>query len=350
MTIGTIDTSRMSRTKAPACPVWPGVSTDVVDQVADHRRLRRARQQVGGEVVAQHRHAGHQHAGDHRLPAQRPGDPPERLPPVGAQVARGLERRRRHPVEAGEQRQDHVRHVAVDQAQDDGLGPAAEPVHVDLEQPAEAERPVDQPVGLEQVHPGQHPHHVADPERRDQGGEQEALPPAREPGRVVGHRVGDQQAQQAGHPDVHDGPDQGGTEEGVPADDVLPDVLELLDVPVVRVPDRHRLAQDRVDAAEQDRQHDVERRDQQEGDPDDAGDREQPATGCGSRRARPAQPPALNSCQMRWYAASAAGGQLQQRHPGRRSPSRSPPRWRGSPARTPCSTRDSGVNAVSGGW
>ena len=62
---------------------------------------------------------------------------------------------------------------------------------VHVEQPEQAQALVHPAVDLQQVHPGEHPHHVADPERRDQQREDQALAPAAEPGDVVGHRVRD---------------------------------------------------------------------------------------------------------------------------------------------------------------
>ncbi len=99
-------------------PGLPRREHGVVDQVADHRGAGRARQQVAGEVVAQHRQAGQQHAGHDHRPRHRPGHPPERREPVGAEVAGALDEVGGQPVEAGVQRDDHVGHVAVDQAED----------------------------------------------------------------------------------------------------------------------------------------------------------------------------------------------------------------------------------------
>ena len=73
-----------------------------------------------------------------------------------------------------------------------------QPVDVHVEDAAEAEHLVDPAVVCEQVHPGQHAHHVADPERRDEQCEDQALAPSGQPGHVVRDRERDRQAQHAG--------------------------------------------------------------------------------------------------------------------------------------------------------
>jgi len=62
-------------------------------------------------------------------------------------------------------------------------------------------------VRLQEIHPGEHSHHVADPEGQDDQDENESFPPPRVPGRVVGDRIPDQQAEGQGDEDVNDRPD-----------------------------------------------------------------------------------------------------------------------------------------------
>ncbi len=98
-------------------------------------------------------------------------------------------------VERGEERQDQVRDVPVDEREDDRRRAPAEPVAGLAEHVREHEEPVHVAVGLQQVHPGQHPHHVADPEREDDQDQDQALPSPGVSCRVVSDRVADEQAE-----------------------------------------------------------------------------------------------------------------------------------------------------------
>ena len=86
------------------------------------------------------------------------GSPPGRGRPRGGSV---------DPVEGGEERQDHVGDIAVDEREDDGRRLASEPFAWLAEDVREDEEPVHVAVRGEQVHPREHPHQVADPEGKD---------------------------------------------------------------------------------------------------------------------------------------------------------------------------------------
>ena len=237
--------------------------------------LGRAGQQLVGEVVADHRQHGDQHAGQDGLPGQRQRHPQERAHPVQPQVAAGLDERRVDPVQAGVEHQDQVRDVAVDQAEDHGEGVSAEPVDRGGDDADRGQRLVHVAVGLQQVDPGQHAHHVADPERRDQQDEEQDLAPPGEPGHEVGRRVGDQQREQRRHRDVPDRPPHDRPDERRAADQVVPDVDDVGRAPAQRVPHRDRRLEQPVQLAHGDGQHGVERHDEQQDEPDHAGQRQQ---------------------------------------------------------------------------
>ena len=74
--------------------------------------------------------------GEDRRHRQRQGDHAERLERAGAEISRGLEEAAVDPVEERVERQDHERHVAVDEAEDHGRRPAVEPVVGRVEDPA----------------------------------------------------------------------------------------------------------------------------------------------------------------------------------------------------------------------
>ena len=171
-----------------------------------------------------------------------------------------------------------------------------------------------EPVGREQVDPGQHPHQVVDPQRQDQAEQDDAPPASRVARREVRHRVADEQRQPDRDDHELDRAQRDGQE--LPA---VPDVLQHLehvaDVPVQRVPERDGL-RERVLVAEGDGQDRVEGDEEEDGQPRDARQREQPP-----RPARAAHQPTLNfdqassqkrcpstlSCRSSWLAANWSG-------------------------------------------
>ena len=114
---------------------------------------------------------------------------PERADGAASQVASRLQQAGVDAIEEAEQGQDHVRDVPVHQAHDHGERSALEPPDRVVHEVDEHEEPVDVPVVVQQVDPGEHPHQVADPERGDQQDEQQALVPAAEAGHVVRDRI-----------------------------------------------------------------------------------------------------------------------------------------------------------------
>ena len=139
-----------------------------VDLVADQARLRRPGEQVGRVVVAEHRQRDDHDPREDRRHRERQRDHAERLERARAQVARRLEEAPVDPVEERVERQDHERHVAVDEPEDHRGRAAVEPVARRVEDPDPDEHVVHPAVVLEQVDPGEHPHQVADEERRDE--------------------------------------------------------------------------------------------------------------------------------------------------------------------------------------
>ncbi len=266
----------------------------VVDRVAQQRRLGRAGHQVRRVVVAEHRQR------DQHDPAQRPGlrhrqhDAPEGLRGRGAEVARGLDHPLVDPVQRRVQRQDQVRHVAVDEPENHRDRLPAEPV-VAVEQPDRGEERVDREgvedlrrvaAGVEQVRPGEHPHQVGDPERRHQQDQQDDLRvPVRVARDVVGDRVADRQREHDRQPDVEQR-----AQEHVPRAPARQHILDRLedvaDVPVERVPVRDRLVEV-GDVAQPDGDDRVEGDEEERGEPRHARRREPP----------PALHPLRNSAQ-----------------------------------------------------
>src|SRR5260370_1783110 len=59
----------------------------------------------------------------------------------------------------------------------------------------ERQHPVDVSAGLQEVDPGQHSHHVANPERRDQQDQEETFATASKPRHEVGGWIRDEQGQ-----------------------------------------------------------------------------------------------------------------------------------------------------------
>ena len=113
-----------------------------VDRVAEDRRLGRARDEVGRVVVAEHRQRDEHDAGQRPGLRERDDDAPEGARRRGAEVARGLDVALVDAIERGEERQDQVRHVAVDEREDHRDVLAAEPVGA-VEQPELLEQRVD---------------------------------------------------------------------------------------------------------------------------------------------------------------------------------------------------------------
>jgi hypothetical protein len=92
---------------------------ELVDLVADHVRLRRGRDEVGGVVVAEHRQRDQHRAGEDPRDGERKRDAQERAQRARPEVARGLDLAPVDPVDGDEQRQDEERQVAVDEREDD---------------------------------------------------------------------------------------------------------------------------------------------------------------------------------------------------------------------------------------
>ena len=124
-------------------------------------------------------------------------------------------------------------------------------------------------VGLQQADPGQHAHHVADPERRDEQDQEQPLPTAGEAGHEVRGRIADEQAEQAGDGHVDHRPDHNRPGERRAAHQVAGDVDDVLRAPGERVPHRDGGLEELVELAHRDREHRVERHDEQQHQPDD---------------------------------------------------------------------------------
>ena len=250
-----------------------------VDRVADHRVLGARGHQVRGVVVAEHRQGDDHGSREDPLLRQRQRDPPERARGARAHVAGRLELGPIDPIECGVEGQDEERDVAVDQPEDHRhVGDGSAVPHDRLvHEGAQEEEPVEQ-AGIvrlhrQQVHPGEHPHQVAHPERRDHQGEQEDLHPPAVARDVVGDRIADQRAEHDRRGDVQQGAcelrlDPPGREQ------LARGLGERLELPLQRVPRRDRQGEDLITGAERDRRDRVERHDEQEQQPDDPGRRE----------------------------------------------------------------------------
>ena len=99
-----------------------------------------------------------------------------------------------------------------------------------------------------------------------------AFPPPRVPGRVVGDRIPDQQAEGQGDEDVNDRPDPD-VEPDSSRREPTEDLAEPTHVPFERVPDGNRLEEDRVDRSERDPKDRIERNDEEENQPENARER-----------------------------------------------------------------------------
>ena len=178
-----------------------------------------------------------------------------------------------------------------------GLGEQAEREEEALD-PEAVQRARADAVRRQQVDPREHPHEVVDPQREDQQQQDDPLPPAGVPRREVRDRVADQQREPDRDRDELDRA-QRDRQERAAVPEVAQHLQHVADVPVERVPVRHRL-RERVLVAERDGEHRVERDEEEDREPGDAGQREQ-----APRPARVHQP-ALNfdqaSSQRRWPA------------------------------------------------
>ena len=140
--------------------------------------------------------------------------------------------------------------------------------------PIAAQRPRPEAVGREQVDPGEHPHQVVDPERQDQEQEHEPLtgrhvaPRSTRPGSRSGARA---RARASTKTNVRTKT----VRNGPPCQMFSQRGEHVADVPVERVPERHRL-RERVLVAERDGDDGVEGEQEEDGQPRDAGEREQP--------------------------------------------------------------------------
>ena len=122
---------------------------------------------------------------------QRQDDLAERRDRPGAQVARRLEERAVQALEADVDRQDHQRQVVVDDAQEIANGVLRSWMSPNPTQP----RMRGMPFPPRSVHPGVGPDEEAGPERDDDEGDEHELPVAADLEREgVGHRVGDDRA------------------------------------------------------------------------------------------------------------------------------------------------------------
>ena len=128
---------------------------------------------------------------------------------------------------------------------------------------------VDVPVRLEQALPRVDPHQVADPERRHQQHEDQALTLPGEPRGVVRDRVADHQADHARGEHERERADQR-IEVDPAGGELLKRRGERAEAPPPRLVDGERRAEERIDRAERHRNDDVERQDEQDDQPDEA--------------------------------------------------------------------------------
>ena len=124
---------------------------------------------------------------------------------------------------------------------------------------------VDRAVGVEQALPGVDPHQVADPERRHQQDQDQALVLRGEPRGVVGDGVAEHEADDARRDHVLERADQGRLVDVRAGVELLEGAVERVERPPPRRVVRHRRAEvAEVHGAERDREHHVERQDEQE--------------------------------------------------------------------------------------
>ncbi len=260
------------------------LTCELVDLVADQVRLRGGRDEVGRVVVAEHRQGDEHAAGEDPGHRERQRHAPERAERARAEIARRLDLPLVDPVERREQRQDQERDVAVDERDDHGRALPVEPAASGGEQPEPEEQPLDPEVvedprapavRREQVDPGEHPHQVVDPERHDQQEQDEPLPAAAVARREVGDGIADQEREGHRDRDELDRADRDTVRNCSPCQMLRSTSSDVADVPVERVPERHRLGE-RVLVAERDRDDCVEGDEEEDREPHDAGKGEQP--------------------------------------------------------------------------
>ena len=245
-----------------------------VDLVPDHARLRRAREEIRRVVVAEHRERDDRAAREHGRDRERERHQPERLVRARAQVTRRFEQAPVDTVEERVEREDHERHVPVDEAEDHRRRSSVEP-RPRLADDADPEQHAVHPaVVLEEVDPGEHPHQVADEERRDQAQQEESLPAAAVAGDEVRDRVGDDERERSRDEHVDERAHEDRLERAVAREELAGHEAERARVPIERVPGGDRRLQDRVDRPEGDAEHRVERDQEEDADPDDARQRE----------------------------------------------------------------------------
>ena len=119
-------------------------------------------------------------------------------------------------------------------------------------------------VVLEQVHPGRHPHHVADEERREEPGEEERAPAARVPRDEVGERVPDRERDDRREADEQEGPQDALEVQAARLGEVRQRERHRDSVPLRGVPDGDGRAEHGVERSEGDAEDGVEGDDEQD--------------------------------------------------------------------------------------
>ncbi len=183
------------------------------------------------------------------------------------QVPPRLQQRLIDSIQGGKQRQDHVRDVAVHQAQDHRQALPLQPVTGSTDDVEEHQALVHQAVVLKQVDPRQHPHEVADEERRDQRKEQDRLEPAAMAGDEVGHRIPDEETQDYRDGDVDERAEERRLVDAASKERLVEDEPHRGRVPPQRVPHRNGSLEQRIDPAEGHRDDRVEGQDEQQDKP-----------------------------------------------------------------------------------
>ena len=252
-------------------PALTGRAVRLVDQVPDHGGPGRSRQKVVRVVVAEHRQGDDDHSRKDARLGQGQRHAPERAEGAASQVASRLQQAGVDAIEEAEQGQDHVGDVPVHQTHDHGERSALEPPDRVVHDVDEHEEPVDVPVVVQQVDPGEHPHQVADPERGDQQDEQQALVPAAEAGHVVRDRIAQNETDGARHDHVDEGVHVHRLED---PEDLAQRLPEVLAAPPPGLVHGQGTSEDRVDGAERDRDDGVEGEYEQDQEPKDPGEGE----------------------------------------------------------------------------
>ncbi len=181
-------------------------------------------------------------------------------------------RARIYAVELSEERQDHVWDVAIDETHDHRDGAPLEPVHRRSDGVDEDQSLVDEAVVLQQPLPCIDAHQVADPERRDEQDEEQALAPAAIPGDVVRDRVPEDQADEARDGNIDECPEERRPIEArvTRGRETMKRVDERRSAPVPGLIDGERVLEE-IGGPERDRHHHVERNDEQHEEPDRGG-------------------------------------------------------------------------------